>query len=107
MDRKELTRQYKDRVQQGGVYAIKNARLDKWLVDCTEDMRAARNRFEFAPDTYLAIANDYKAQGGEGFTFEELEGLTRGETQSSQGFRDDLAVLKSLWLDKLTGQALY
>jgi len=94
-------------VQTGGVFAIKNTRSNKWYVDCAEDLKAAENRFDFMGDSYTKIASDYKAQKGEGFVFEVLEELEKGETQTATEFKEDLAVLKSMWLEKLTGQILY
>jgi hypothetical protein len=107
MDRKGLVARYKNRSVVGGVFAIKNAVLDKWYIDCTDDLRAAENRFDFMADSYMRIAKDYHAQAGQGFSFEALEELTRGETQTDSGFREDLALLKEMWLEKLAGQALY
>ena len=107
MDRKELARQYRQRTQIGGVYTIKNTVLNKWYVDSTSDLKAARNRYQSMPESYLKIAADYQSQNGRGFVFEELESLPKDEQQTMQSFREDLAVLKSLWLDKLVDQELY
>ena len=107
MDKKELVNQYKNRIQTGGVFAIKNTALDKWHVDSAEDLKAARNRFEFMGDSYMKIAGDYKAQKGEGFVFEILEELEKGELQTSAEFKEELILLKSIWLEKLNGQELY
>ncbi len=107
MNKKELISQYKNRKQTGGVFAIKNTALNKWYVDCAPDLAAVKNRFEFMPDSYMKIAVDYKAQKGNGFVFEVLETIQKGDTQTPREFRDDLALLKSIWLEKLTGQELY
>ncbi|MCL2152758.1 MAG: GIY-YIG nuclease family protein [Oscillospiraceae bacterium] len=107
MDRKDLVNQYKNRTQIGGVFAVKNTVLNKWYVDCAADLAATRNRFSFMGDSFLKIAKDYNGQKGEGFEFEVLEELHKGETQSDEEFHDDLALLKSLWLEKLDGQDLY
>jgi len=107
MDKKELAKQYKNRKQIGGVFAIKNAALGKWYVDCTADLAAARNRFGFMGDSFMKIAKDYKEQKGEGFEFVVLEELHKRETQTGKEFSMDLALLKSLWLEKLVGQELY
>ena len=107
MDRKEFRNQYKNRMEIGGIFAIKNTVSNKWYVDSTPDLAAAKNRFDFFGDSYMKIANDYKAQKGMGFVFETLEELQKGETQSGKEFQDDLALLKAIWLEKLTGQELY
>ena len=107
MDRKELSNQYKNRMEIGGIFVIKNSVSNKWYVDSTPDLAAAKNRFDFMGDSYMKIANDYKAQNGMGFEFEILEELQKGEAQSGKEFRDDLTLLKTIWLEKLTGQELY
>jgi len=107
MDKKETINLYKNRKRTGGVFAIKNTVLNKWFVDCTNDIGAAKNRFDFMGDSYTKIARDYKAQNGEGFIFEVLEELEKGETQTEKEFKDDVVLLKSLWLEKLTDRDLY
>jgi len=107
MDKKELKNQYKSRVKIGGVYVIKNVLLNKWYVDATPDLAAAKNRFKFFGSMHMKVERDYKAQNGEGFVFEVLEELEKGETQSDKEFKADLTVLKDMWLEKLSGQELY
>ena len=107
MDKKELKSQYMNRTQTGGVFAIKNNVLNKWYVDATTDVKAAQNRFVFFGSTHMKLAQDYAAQKGEGFVFEVLEELQRGERQTDDDFKADLALLKSMWLEKLVGQDLY
>ena len=107
MNKKELAEQYKNRKQTGGVFAIKNTVLDKWYVDCTADLKAAQNRFAFFGSTHMKLAQDYDAQNGQGFVFEVLEELEKGELQTDREFKDDLALFKSIWLEKLAGQELY
>ena len=38
---------------------------------------------------------------------EVLEELQKGDLQTDAEFKDDLVLLKSIWLDKLAGQDLY
>ena len=104
MDKKELRRQYISRTQTGGVFVIKNTVLNKWYVDSAADLKAAQNRFAFFGGNHLKLAQDYAAQKGEGFVFEVLEELSKGELQTDDAFRDDLALLKAIWLEKLAGQ---
>lgn len=108
MDKKAIINQYKNRTRIGGVFAIKNTLRNKWFVDYTYDLNAARNRFAFlGGSTIIQVAPDYAAQKGEGFVFEALEELKKGELQTQEEFAEDLALLKSIWLEKLAGQALY
>ena len=107
MDKKELRRQYINRTQTGGVFTIKNIVLNKWYVDSVADLKAAQNRFAFFGGAHMKLAQDYAAQNGEGFVFEVLEELPKGELQTDDAFRYDLALLKSIWLEKLAGQDMY
>ena len=107
MDKKELINQYKSRVKIGGIYVIKNTLLNKWYVDATPDLAAAENRFKFFGSTHMKVEQDYKAQNGTGFVFEVLEELKKNENHTDKEFKTDLAVLKDIWLDKLSGQELY
>jgi hypothetical protein len=107
MDKKELVSQYKSRVQTGGVYAIKNTRLNTWLVEAAPDIKSVQNRFSFFGSTSMKAERDYKAQNGKDFVFEILEELTKGETQSEKEFADDLTALKAMRLEKIKGQELY
>ena len=107
MDKKALVNQYKARTKIGGIYAVKNMRLNKWYIDATPDLAAAENRFNFFGSTQVKVEQDYKAQNGEDFIFEALEELEQGKTQSDKEFKNDLTVLKNIWLEKLSGQELY
>ena len=107
MDKKELVEQYKNREQTGGVIVIKNALIGKWHIDSAPDLKAAKNRFEFFGSSNMKVSNDFTAQKGEGFSFEVLEELKKGENRSDKEFREDLSVLKAIWLEKLAGQDMY
>ncbi|MCL1913936.1 MAG: GIY-YIG nuclease family protein [Eubacteriaceae bacterium] len=106
-NKKELIAAYKNREQIGGIFAIKNNRTGKWYVDKTPDIASAKNRFGFMGSSFMKIANDFKAQKGEGFIFETLEELKKADGQTAKEFSDDLAILHSLWIEKLDGQDLY
>jgi len=109
--RKELIKQYKGREILGGVYIIRNTLKNKLLVDATTDLRGSRNRFEFAQKTCtcidLKLKKDWDAQSGNGFVFEVLEELIRGETQTGDEFKEDIKLLKEIWIEKLSGETLY
>ena len=107
MDRKELANRYKNRTEVGGIFAIKNTVANKWYVDSAANLSAAKNRFDFMGDSYMKIANDYKTQKGAGFEFAILEELKKGEAQSDKEFKDDLALLKTIWQEKLSDQQMY
>ena len=108
MDKKEMKTLYKERTQTGGVFAIHNTIKRKWYIDSVKDIGAAKNRFEhFGAGTYAKLTGDCSAQKGEGFSFEVLEELHKGELQNEKEFQDDLLLLKAMWIEKLSEQDLY
>ena len=83
MDKKELKSLYKERMQIGGVFAIHNTMKRKCYIASAKDIGAAKNRFEhFGAGTYAKLSGDCTAQNGEGFIFEVVEELHKGELQS-------------------------
>jgi hypothetical protein len=109
--KKDMQAQYKEREIIGGVYAIKNTLNNKMLLGATADLRGSRNRFEFSQKTGscvdLKLQGDWSRQGGGQFVFEVFEELKKGGTQSAEEFEADIAALKELWLDKLSGHDWY
>jgi len=109
--RKELKEQYKGQKVLGGVYGIRNTVNGKLLFGATTDLQGRKNRFDFAQSTGtcidLKLQKDWERQGGEGFAFEVLEDLEKGEAQTDAEFKADIELLKEIWLEKLAGQDLY
>jgi hypothetical protein len=98
-------------VELGGVYAITNTVTGKKLVEATQSLAGSRNRFEFSQTTGSAVSlklqRDWNTYGPEGFTFEVLEELERGATQTTREFATDLKTLKEIWLEKGHPAELY
>ena len=109
--KKEIIAQYKDREIIGGVYTIKNTLNNKVLLGSATDLNGIKNRFEFSQKTGscvdMKLQNDWNAQGGEQFSFEVLEELKKGDTQTIEEFKSDIAVLKEIWVNELAGQDFY
>ena len=109
--KKEMIAAYKEREIVGGVYVIKNTQSGRKFLDATTDMRGSRNRFDFGQKNKMCvdkrIENDWKKSGAAAFVFEALEELTKGATQTMKEFEADVATLKQLWLEKLTGEDVF
>ena len=109
--RKELRSRYMEREITGGVYAIKNKISNKLLVESTVDMQGVKNRFEFSQKTgnciYHKLREDWAESGGGQFAFETLEELKKGDAQTQAEFMEDVALLKNMWLEKLSSESLY
>ena len=109
--KKELREQYSNRDIIGGVYVIKNTLNNKALLLSTTDLQGSKNRFDFAQKTGscidLKLQSDWNKQGGGQFVFEALEELKKGETQTAEGFKADVDLLKDIWQDTLSGADFY
>jgi len=102
--RKELIEQYKSKKATGGIYCIKcNANNKTWL-RAARDMEGQKNRFEFFFSTNScpepSMLPEWKQYGAKTFSFEVLEELKQGETQTDKEFADDLEILLKIWLEK-------
>ena len=109
--KKEIQAEYKERGIIGGVYVIKNTLKNKLYLDTATDLQGSKNRFEFAVKTgscvHPKLQVDWAEQKAKHFSFEVLEELVQGENQSMADFKDDVEVLKQIWLEKLTGENFY
>ncbi|GHU81805.1 hypothetical protein AGMMS50284_2580 [Clostridia bacterium] len=109
--RKELTAQYKEREQIGGVYTITNTVTGKLLLKIAQDIKGSENRFNFAKQTNncteLPLTKDWAQHGANSFVYEVKETLKKQPAQSTKEFKADLELLKEIWLDKLSGEEWY
>jgi hypothetical protein len=109
--KKELQAQYAEREIIGGVYVVRNTLNNKLLLDAATDLKASKNRFEFARKTgvcvYLPLQKDWEEQRGGQFVFEVLEELKKSETQTQAEFKADIGLLKELWSERLSNEDLY
>ena len=108
---KELQNKYKEREIVGGVYAIKNTVSNKVFLEAATDMRGIKNRFDFAQKTgsciHVKLQSDWDKHGGDQFVFEVLEELQKGDTQTAEGFKADLALLKEMWFESMSDMEFY
>lgn len=111
MNKKELAAQYKERKKLGGIFVIRKRDSDKILLEIAQDLPGAQNRFEFSKKvdscTYLKLSKDWKTFGKDQFEFEVLEELVKKESQTQKEFKEDLEVLKSIWMEKLKDKVFY
>jgi hypothetical protein len=111
MDKKELKARYQEREIVGGTYLLRNKITGRALLETAPSLQSIKNRFEFSRGTgtcpYAKLQADWTAQNGEGFEFEVLEDLKKGDTQTDKEFKADLETLKEMWKEKLSGADLY
>ena len=102
--RKELIEQYKNKKATGGIYCIKCSVNNRTWLKATRDMEGQKNRYEFFFSTNScpepAMLPEWNQYGAKTFSFEILEELEQGETQTSKEFAEDLEVLLQIWMEK-------
>jgi hypothetical protein len=106
-----VSREYKERRQRGGVYAVTCARTGRYLVGHAADLESVRNRFRFSVTTGTAfhpkLRQEWAEQGGEAFALEVLEELEQGPEQSQAAFVADLVALEQLCRARLDASKEY
>ncbi|MBV9927328.1 MAG: GIY-YIG nuclease family protein [Acidobacteria bacterium] len=105
MDKKSLTREYKETARPMGVYQIRNTANGKALVGVSVDLPAILNRhrseLRMGGHRNRELQREWAEFGPEAFEFEVLDTLTPPE-QPGYDPSADLRALEELWLDKLS-----
>jgi hypothetical protein len=103
MDKKALTREYKESWRPMGVYQVRNTVNGKLLVGASVDLPAILNRhraeLRMGGHRNRELQKDWAEFGPE--AFETLDTLTPPERPDYDP-KEDLKVLVVLWLDKLS-----
>ncbi|HSL45029.1 MAG TPA: GIY-YIG nuclease family protein [Anaerolineales bacterium] len=102
--RKEIHREYKERVKPSGVFQIKNMANGKVLLGSSLNLEGPLNKHRFLlringhPNKDLQ--KDWNELGPDPFTFEILETV---QIQDNPNFnlKDELTLLEEIWLEKL------
>ncbi len=105
MDRKALTRQYKETRRPMGVYQVRNTVNGKLLIGVSVDLLSMLNRqqsqLRMGGHPNRELQKEWAEFGPEAFEFQILDTLTPPET-AGYNPKDDLRALEELWLDKLS-----
>ena len=102
--RKELQREYKERVKPSGVYQVKNLTNGKVLLGSSLNLEGLlnRNRFTLRTNSHPneKLQKDWNELGPDQFLFEILEAV---QVQDDPNFnlKDELTLLEQIWLEKL------
>jgi hypothetical protein len=109
--KKELQKEYKERKITGGVFRVVNNTNGKYLLDCTPDLQARQNAFNFMVTQSSCfdykLAGEWEAHGPGAFFFEVLDTLVKKDTQSPEEFQADLKTLAGMWSEKLDAAKRY
>lgn len=113
MDRKALSREYKETRRRMGVFHVRNVSTAKSLIGSSVDLPAMLNRQRFQLEAgnhpNRALQSDWNKMGPESFEFAELDILKPPKNQPEYSPVKDLRVLEEMWLQKLddSGESTY
>lgn len=103
-NKKRLKREYKQNPPPMGVFAIRNMVNDKVFVGVSQDLAGIINRHKFqlkmGNHRSVRLQAEWNEFGGDNFAFEILEQLDGRDVPHSD-YREELALLEELWLEKL------
>jgi len=102
--RKELQREYKERVKPSGVYQVKNLANGKVLLGSSLNVEGLlnRNRFTLRNNSHPneELQKDWNELGPDQFLFEILE-VVQVQDDLNFNLKDELTLLEQIWLEKL------
>lgn len=112
MDRKEIKRNYKQKIQQMGIYQIRNLANGKVFIGGSKNIPAKFNAHTFTLEigTHInkKLQEEYKQFGKESFVFEVLE-IVKPKEDAAYDYSFDIKELEKKWLNKInpTGENGY
>jgi len=102
--RRELNREYVERLKPAGVYQVKNLANGKILLGSSLNLEGPLNRHKFmlkiSSHTNKALQKDWNEFGPEQFAFEILEEVQRKDDPNFN-LTDELTLVEMIWLEKL------
>jgi len=109
LDKKQLTKDYKQQKQPAGVYAVHNKVDNKMYIGTSKNLPAVVRRFEFTLQMesfpYQNLIDDYKKLGREKFEIKILDELElKNETEKEIDI--ELNYLEELWIEKLKSEGV-
>ena len=102
--RKELHREYKERVKPAGVYQVRNLSNGKVLLGSSLNLEGPLNRHRFMlkinSHPTKELQQDWNKLGPDQFLFEILE-VVQVKDDPNFNLKDELTLLEQIWLEKL------
>lgn len=106
MDKKELREQYKKMKPDMGVYIVKCNTTNDYCIESSKDIKSSINRAKFAlgygSHQNKKLQEQWNQYGENNFAFEVLDILEYDKEECKTDYTEDLAMLKTMWEDKLT-----
>ena len=103
--RKEIHREYKERIKPSGVFQVKNILNNKVLLGSSLNLEGSLNKHRFmlkiGSHTNKALQKDWDEFGSDKFVFEILEEVKVEKNNPNFNLQDELTLLEQIWLEKL------
>ena len=109
IDKKQLSKDYKQQKQPAGIYAVHNKADNKMYIGTSKNLPAVLRRFEFTLQMesfpYQDLIDDYKKLGKENFEIKILDELElKNETEKE--IDAELKALEEMWIEKLQAESV-
>lgn len=102
--RRELNREYMERVKPAGIYQVKNTANGKMLLGSSLNLEGPLNRHRFmlkiGSHTNKILQSEWNELGPDVFVFEILEEV-KMKDDPNFNLQDELTLLEMIWLEKL------
>ena len=106
MNKKELIRAYKEAKRPMGVYRVRNVIDGRSVIGSSADLPSILNRerasLRLGAHRNSALQQDWNSLGPDAFAFEVLDTLSPPDDAPNFDPTDDLKVLESMWLERLS-----
>lgn len=102
--RKDINREYKERVKPSGIYQVKNTVNGKVLLGSSLNLEGPLNRHKFMlkikSHPNKELQKDWDELGADKFVFEILEEV-KVKDDPNFNLKDELTLLEQIWLEEL------
>jgi group I intron endonuclease len=102
--KKDIHREYEERVKPSGVFQVKNVKNGKVLLGSSLNLEGSLNKHRFmlriGSHTNKALQKDWDEFGADQFIFEILEEVKIVDSPNFN-LKDELTLLEQIWLEKL------
>lgn len=108
--KKELRAQYELMKPEMGIFAVINKNNPKYYLETTQNLKGKINSTKFQLNAgahpQKELQEDWTETGEDGFEIKVLEQIEYDKDESKTDYTDDLALLKMIWIDKLTKEGV-
>ncbi|HOB11615.1 MAG TPA: GIY-YIG nuclease family protein [Syntrophomonadaceae bacterium] len=108
--KKELQEQFKQMKPDMGILAVINMDSKRCWLEAATNLKGKQNSvaFQLKNGSHInrQLQKDWNEQGEQAFQIVVLEQLEYDKDESKTDYRDDLELLKMIWIDKLTEQGV-